>query len=56
MFYDLNFSADDLEPFAARAKSAAATSLGYSVVATNYTAVERLSSKHRCSRSCLMIA
>ena len=42
MYYDLSFNADDLEPFAARERSAAATILGYSVVATNTTAVERL--------------
>jgi len=48
MFYDLNFNADDLEPFAARERSAAATNLGYNAVAVNRTAVERLTAKDRC--------
>ena len=48
MYYDLSFNADDLEPFAARERSAAATTLGYSVVATNTTALERLTAKDRC--------
>ena len=52
MYYDLSFNADDLEPFAARERSAAATTLGYSVVATNNTAVERLTAKDRCLCSC----
>ena len=47
MYYDLSFNADDLEPFAARERSAAATTLGYSVVATNTTALDRLTAKDR---------
>ena len=53
MFFDLNFSADDLEPFAARERSAAATTWGYRVVALNRTAVERLTAKDRCFQLCL---
>ena len=52
MFHDLNFSANDLEPFAARERSAAATTLGYSVVALNHTVLERLSAKDRCVPCC----
>lgn len=48
MYFDLNFDADDLEPFAARERSAAATTLGYRVVAINHTAAERLTPKDRC--------
>ena len=47
MYHDLNFNADDLEPFAAREKSASAETLEYSIVATNHTAVERLTLKDR---------
>ena len=47
MYYDLNFNADDLEPFAAREKSASAETLGYCIVATNHTTVERLTPKDR---------
>ena len=54
MFYDLSFNADDLEPFAARERSAAATSLGYNVVAVNRTVAERLTAKDRCMK--LMLA
>ena len=52
MFYDLNFNSNDLEPFAARERSAAAATLGYSVVATNHTAIERLTAKDRCILFC----
>ena len=47
MYYDLSFNADDLEPIAAREKSASAETLGYSIVATNHTAVKRLTLKDR---------
>ena len=55
MFYDLHFNADDLEPFAAREKSATASSLGYNVMATTHTAVERLTAKDRCISSCISL-